>query len=46
LTDRAFEVAYFFKLDPAVVMALSLDRFELYADQAGRISELVNGDGG
>jgi len=40
--DRAFEIAYFFKIDPAQVMALTLERFELYSSQAERISEVIN----
>jgi hypothetical protein len=40
--DRAFEIAWFFKIDPAQVFALTLDRFELYSSQAERIAELTN----
>jgi hypothetical protein len=43
LIDRAFEVAHFFHINPAEVLALSLDRFELYYQQAARISR-VNAD--
>ena len=39
LTDRVFDVAYFWRVDPAVVMALPLDRFEMYERQAERIFE-------
>jgi len=33
-------VAYFFHIDPANVLALSLSRFELYNRQAERLAEL------
>ena len=41
LTDRVFEVAWFWKLDPADVLRLPLSRFDLYERQAERISEQV-----
>lgn len=38
-TDRLFEVAYFWRLDPATLLSLPLDRFLLYERQAERIAE-------
>lgn len=37
LTDRLFEVAYFWRLAPAALMALPLSEFDLYEKQAERI---------
>jgi len=42
LTHDIFDVAYFWRLDPAVVMALSIDDFLLYTAQAERIAALRN----
>lgn len=39
LTDRVFEVAYFWRVDPANIMALPLERFDLYERQAERLAE-------
>jgi len=41
-----FEVAYFWRLDPAAVMALPLERFFQYEQQALRLSELLKADNG
>jgi len=41
-----FEVAYFWHLDPAGVMALSLTRFEQYENQAHRLDQLMGSDNG
>jgi hypothetical protein len=38
-TDRVFEVAWFWQLDPAAVLRLPLDRFFLYERQAVRLTE-------
>ncbi len=38
-------MAYFFHIDPAAVLGLSMDRFGLYEKQAVRIAAAVN-DGG
>ena len=40
----AFEVAHFFHINPAEVLALSLDLFELYYQQAARLSKLQNSE--
>jgi hypothetical protein len=37
-----FEVAYFWRVNPADIMALSLDEFILYERQAERIAERQN----
>jgi hypothetical protein len=42
LTRDVFDVAYFWRLDPAAVMALSVDEFLLYAEQAERIAAILN----
>jgi len=42
LIDRAFEVAHFFHINPAEVLALSLERFEMYYQQAARLSKMQN----
>jgi hypothetical protein len=42
LADRVFEVAYFWRLDPAAVMALSLSNFVLYEDQAACVAAKLN----
>ena len=39
ITDRVFEVAYFWRVSPAEIMALSLDEFSLYERQAERLAE-------
>lgn len=39
LTDRVFEVAYFWRVSPAEIMALSLEEFILYEQQAERLAE-------
>ena len=39
LTDRVFEVAYFWRVDPASILALPLERFNLYERQAERLAE-------
>lgn len=36
-TDRVFDVAYFWRLAPAALMALPLSEFDLYEKQAERI---------
>ena len=41
-TDRVFEVAYFWRLDPVALLALPLERFALYERQAERLSEKIN----
>lgn len=41
LIDRQFEVAYFWRLDPATVMALPLSRFLTYELQAARLADLM-----
>lgn len=41
IADRIFEVAYFWRLDPARAMALPLSRFALYETQAERIAQLM-----
>ena len=45
--ERVFDVAYFWKLDPAVALALPLSQLDLYETQALRIAEnMRNEDGG
>jgi hypothetical protein len=46
LADRAFEVAYFWRLDPAAVEALPLSRFLIYEAQAVRLAKLTGPDHG
>lgn len=41
-----FEVAYFWRLDPAAVMALPISRFEMYEAQAERLAELMRQNDG
>lgn len=41
LTDRAFEVAYFWRVNPAEILALSFEQFDVYERQAGRLAELI-----
>jgi hypothetical protein len=45
LEDRAFEVAWFFKMDPGRVLDLSLSGFARYEGQASRLAPLVNQQG-
>jgi hypothetical protein len=40
-----FDVAYFWRLDPAVVMALPLSRFDLYEKQIIRIADEIKKEG-
>jgi hypothetical protein len=35
-------VAYFWRLDPATLMAMPLSRYDLYERQAERIAKLIN----
>jgi hypothetical protein len=35
-------VAYFWRVDPAMLLALPLSRYDLYASQAERLSKLIN----
>lgn len=39
-----FEVAYFWRIDPAAVMALPLSEFDVYEDQALRLAEQMRPD--
>lgn len=39
LTDRLFEVAYFWRLAPSALMAMSLSEFNLYEKQAERLAQ-------
>ena len=41
-SDRVFDVAYFWRLNPKDVLCLPLDRFALYERQAERIAEQMN----
>jgi hypothetical protein len=41
-----FEVAYFWRLDPAAVMALPLSRFAIYEAPAARLAQLTGPDHG
>lgn len=41
-----FEVAYFWRLDPAAVMALPLSKLETYESQAERLAKLMGPDNG
>lgn len=41
-TDRVFEVAWFWRLNPTAVMALNLERFDLYERQAERLAEQMH----
>lgn len=43
-TDRLFEVAYFWRVDPAVILSMPLDKFDLYERQAERIAEQMQPD--
>jgi hypothetical protein len=45
LTDRAFEVARFWRVSPSEVMALSLSEFDLWEEQALRIADLDKPNG-
>lgn len=40
-----FDVAYYWRLDPATVLALPLSRFELYENQIIRIAEEIKNEG-
>jgi hypothetical protein len=42
LTDRVFEVAYFWRVNPAEIMTLPLDQYLLYERQAERLAEQIN----
>lgn len=42
LTDRIHEVAYFWRMSPLEVEAMTLDRFLVLEAQASRVSELIN----
>ena len=44
LTERAFDIAYFWKIDPADVLRLPVSRFELYEQQTERIAEQIQPD--
>ena len=46
IDDRVFEVAYFWRLDPAAVMQLSLARFLQYESQAQRLAESMRPEDG
>lgn len=39
LTDRVFEVAYFWRASPATVLALTLPEYLLWERQAERLAE-------
>jgi hypothetical protein len=41
-----FETAYFWRIDPGVVLALPLKQFELYEQQGMRIAEQLKEDDG
>lgn len=42
LTERAFDLAYFWKVSPAAILALPLEKFDLYERQAERIAEKLH----
>ena len=42
MVDRLFEVAYFWRIDPAVLLSMPLSRFALYESQAERIAQQTN----
>lgn len=44
LVDRLFEVAYFWRIDPAALLTMPLSRFALYEHQAERIAKQINPD--
>lgn len=44
--DRVFEVAYFWRLDPATAQALPLSRFVIYEAQAVRLAKAMGKDNG
>lgn len=39
MRDRMFEVAYFWRMPPSAVLALSLSDYELHEAQAVRLAE-------
>jgi len=41
MVDRLFEVAYFWRIDPAVLLTMPLSRYDLYERQAERIAEQI-----
>jgi len=45
LVDRLFEVAYFWRMDPADLLAMPLSRFALYERQAERLTKQINPEG-
>ena len=46
IDDRVFEVAYFWRLDPAAVMLLPLSRFSQYEAQAQRLAKSMRPEDG
>lgn len=46
IEDRAFELAYFWRLDPCVILSLPLSSFELYERQAMRLADHMRPDDG
>lgn len=46
ITERVFDLAYFWRVPPATILALSLEEFELYEAQALRIADSMNPDSG
>jgi len=45
MVDRLFEVAYFWRIDPAVLITMPLSRYALYERQAERIAQQINPEG-
>jgi hypothetical protein len=41
LIERAFDIAYFYRIDPAAVMAMPISDLLLYETNASRISEVI-----
>jgi hypothetical protein len=46
IADRVFEVAWFWRLDPAAAERLPLSRFVMYEAQAARLAKLTGPDHG
>jgi hypothetical protein len=44
IIDNYFDVAYFFKMSPDVVLAMSLSEFERFESQALRIADKLLGE--
>lgn len=42
LVDRLFEVAYFWRIDPAALLTMPMSRYALYERHAERIAKQIN----